>query len=81
LGQFTPNVVHIPKSIIAFTTIEGLEYISKHGRSYKTLKRFGKEFNLHLQTSGPPVAEQMTEFYDELLDPIKDVISQTLIGV
>ena len=77
---FTPNKIPIPTDVISFTSIEGLKYISETGSAYKTLKRFGKEFDLSLGENGP-VNQQMQIFYDDLLEPIKLVISSTLIGI
>ena len=79
--QFTPGKIPIPTDQISFATIEGLEYISNNGRAYKTLKNFAKQFTIKLDESEPKINQQMETFYDELLDPIKSVISQTLIGI
>ncbi len=48
---------------------------------YKTLRNFGKELHIDLQANGPTVDEQTGKFYTELLVPIKDVMSHTMIGI
>ena len=80
--DFTPNTVPIPQKEISFTTIEGLDYVSKNGGAYKTLKAFAKEFDIQLDGSkGDPVNNQMKKFYDDLIEPIRDIINHTLIGI
>ena len=80
-SQFTPNEIPITTESITYTTIEGLEYISKNGNAYKTLRNFGKELRIDLHLNGLTVNEQMDKFYTDLLDPIKHVMSRTMIGI